>query len=531
MRIKEIRADKFKRFTNLTIKNIPQSAKLVVLLGPNGCGKSSLFDAFKTWHKIRAYGYGENDGYYKKEQEDDRPAYDLVKIDFHEDISETRQDEMKNYFYFRTAYRNSPLIDVSAIQKIDSPLEIPDNKKMIDNDICINDDYQRLVSQTMDKLFDSQNDTKQVREIREEILGRVRESMSRMFPDLLLSGIGLPTEKSEFYFDKGITKKYGYEKLSGGEKAAFDLLLDLAIKSDFYENTIYCIDEPETHIHTSLQAKLLRELFVVIKEPSQLWVATHSFGMLKEAKKLSEEYPGQIIFLNFDGYDFDDEVLLEPTGCDSTLWDKMIEISLDDYATLLTPQTIVFCEGTSQGRKRKDFDANCYKNIFNRTHPDTLFYSLGSCNDIEKDKNAVVSFIKSLSPDSKIIRLIDCDDRSDDEVAELDNNGIKVLKKRNIEGYLLDDEVLFKWCDVSGHPELKDRIKDIKAQRLHESIERGNSEDDLKSAANVICTDIKKEFNLTRCGNNGENIMRDTISKIITEDMNIYKQLEQDIFE
>lgn len=41
----------------------------------------------------------------------------------------------------------------------------------------------------------------------------------------------------------------------------------------------------------------------------------------------------------------------------------------------------------------------------------------------------------------------------------------------------------------------------------------------------------KKEFNLTRCGNNGENIMRDTISKIITEDMNIYKQLEQDIFE
>lgn len=106
-----------------------------------------------------------------------------------------------------------------------------------------------------------------------------------------------------------------------------------------------------------------------------------------------------------------------------------------------------------------------------------------------------------------------------------------MLKKRNIEGYLLDDEVLFKWCDVSRHPELKDRIKDIKAQRLHESIERGNSADDLKSAANVICADIKKEFNLTRCGNNGENIMRDTISKIITEDMNIYKQLEQDIFE
>lgn len=47
MKIKEVHIDKFKRFTNLTIKNIPQNAKLVMLLGPNGCGKSSLFDAFK----------------------------------------------------------------------------------------------------------------------------------------------------------------------------------------------------------------------------------------------------------------------------------------------------------------------------------------------------------------------------------------------------------------------------------------------------------------------------------------------------
>lgn len=56
--------------------------------------------------------------------------------------------------------------------------------------------------------------------------------MSRLFPDLLLTGIGLPTEKSEFYFEKGTTKKYGYEKLSGGEKAAFDLLLDMVIMNE-----------------------------------------------------------------------------------------------------------------------------------------------------------------------------------------------------------------------------------------------------------------------------------------------------------
>ena len=54
--------------------------------------------------------------------------------------------------------------------------------------------------------------------------------------------------------------------------------------------------------------------------------------------------------------------------------------------------------------------------------------------------------------------------------------------------------------------------------------------DDLKSAGNDICTELKKLFQIKQCGNNGEFIMRDTISKIITEDMEVYKALENDIF-
>lgn len=530
MKIKEVHIDKFKRFTNLTIKNIPQNAKLVMLLGPNGCGKSSLFDAFKTWYRIRGYNYGSDDSYCKKDRKDIRNSYELVNIDFYENISNKSQEDIRQYFYFRTAYRNSPYITVTSIQKVNSPLENADDKKMIDNDSCVDDDYQRLVAQTINKIYDTGNDNKPVKDIREEILGKIRKSMERLFPDLNFAGIGLPTEKSEFYFEKGITKKYEYEKLSGGEKAAFDLLLDLVVKTDFYNDTIFCIDEPETHIHTKLQAKLLNELFNIIEDNSQLWIATHSFGMMKEAKKLSEEYPGQVIFLNFDGYDFDEEVILEPSECDSTIWSKMLEISLDDYATLLTPNTIVFCEGTTKGRKRKDFDAKCYTNIFGKNHPDTLFYSLGSCNDIEKDKNAVIEFICRLAPNAKIIRVVDRDDRSEEQIAELMEDGIKVLSERNIEGYLLDETVLEKWCEIEDQKDKIDEVKEIRRKRLEESIERGNAPDDLKSAGNDICTDLKKLFKLKQCGNNGEYIMRDTISKMITEDMEVYQSIERDIF-
>ena len=55
MKLKEIHLKKFKRFTDLTITAIPSSARLVVLVGPNGCGKSSVFDAFKVWQLWKGY--------------------------------------------------------------------------------------------------------------------------------------------------------------------------------------------------------------------------------------------------------------------------------------------------------------------------------------------------------------------------------------------------------------------------------------------------------------------------------------------
>lgn len=402
---------------------------------------------------------------------------------------------------------------------------------MIENDFTVNDNYQRLVAETLSKVFAKEYDSVKVEELREELIGKIRKSIKNLFGDLELLEIGMPTDKPEFYFRKGITEKYSYEKLSGGEKAAFDLILDLVVKSEFYEDTIFCIDEREAHIHTKLQATLLKELYDLIPEEGQLWVATHSFGMLKEARKIAERNPSEVVFLNFDGYDFDDVVEIEPSRCDETVWNKMLEITLDDFASFLTPETIVFCEGTNQGRKRKDFDARCYSIIFKEKYPNVLFYSLGSCNDIEKEKNSVVEFASKLSPDTRIIRLVDRDDRSEEEIADLEQKGIKVLKRRHIECYLLDDEVLWAWCTENGMENKMDEVANIKQKSMADSIQRGNAIDDIKSASNDICTKMKKLLGLTKCGNNGETIMRDTVSKLLTQDMQVYKELEKEIFQ
>ena len=47
MRIKRVRLRGFKRFDDLTIDLGDAPARFIALVGPNGCGKSSVFDAFE----------------------------------------------------------------------------------------------------------------------------------------------------------------------------------------------------------------------------------------------------------------------------------------------------------------------------------------------------------------------------------------------------------------------------------------------------------------------------------------------------
>jgi predicted ATPase len=50
MHLLELQVKSFKRFTDLKVEGLSSSARLIILAGPNGTGKSSFFDALKVWH-------------------------------------------------------------------------------------------------------------------------------------------------------------------------------------------------------------------------------------------------------------------------------------------------------------------------------------------------------------------------------------------------------------------------------------------------------------------------------------------------
>lgn len=209
--------------------------------------------------------------------------------------------------------------------------------------------------------------------------------------------------------------------------------------------------------------------------------------------------------------------------------DYPIDISPSDNSIKKrTDNYIIFCEGNSEGTKNKNFDEKCYTKIFSAEFPNAVFCSVGSCNDIETNK--LFEVIKKVNPYTTIIKLIDRDDRSPEEIKELKAQGITVLSLRTLESYLLEDEIIEKLCTTCNKPEKTDEIKAIRAKALKESINRGNPVDDLKSAAGLFFTETKKALHLTKCGNNTATFLRDTMAPLITQDTKTYKLLRKDIF-
>lgn len=536
MKIKKITIKDFRRFTDLTIERIAPSVKLVVLLGRNGSGKSSLFDAFSeaaVYAKHKVYDW--NNAYHSKNGvkiDNAIQGWPNLHCEFHDSsIVYPVQKYRPKDFYFRTAYRFDAIAQSKGLQKLPSVLEDShDPRMMINLDTRVADNYQRLVSNSLGALFepgDSNNVTRI--ELRDTYIRKIRESMIRVFGDLVLEGPGRPLDDGTFLFKKGMSHGFKYMNLSGGEKAAFDLLLDIVLKAEAFDDTVYCLDEPELHMHSSLQGRLLDEILKVLPDKCQLWIATHSVGMIRKAKELYENDPAKVAFLDFSDRDFDQPQTLCPIEPSRALWQKAFEISLGELVSLIAPQKIFLCEGQKKilgARRNPDFDSRCYNKIFAKEFPDVQFVSVGGCNDVESNAKMAKAILKECVSGVEVRTIYDCDDRSQTEIADVQAKGGVVLSLRDIENYLWDDEVLKKLCESISNPIAFSAIK----QKKDELMRGIMPSDDVKQISGQLYVAIKSLLNLRQCGNTHESFARDTLAPLITSDMEVYKLLRKDIF-
>ena len=539
MKIKEIKLEGFRRFKNLTIKDIPEETRLVVMIGPNGSGKSSVFDAL---HRFR-YRSGQilgsvPDSYLIKidlseeafeEQEAEEPEFEEPEVKFHTDPQDDI-DTLRKSVHMRSAYRNDALdSSYRYLSKTNPLIQELRFRRLAENDQTVASNYDRILGPWIERMSGRKKTGEGADEIEDDLYGELRDVIRELFkdPQLTLTGMGNPKNGKIFEFDKGTSQGFSYENLSSGEKSALDLILDIIVAKFEFNDTVFCIDEPEAHIHTKLQGPLLDQLYKLIPVNSQLWIATHSIGMVRKAQDLWREGKNKgkdlVVFLDFgrEDLDFDNPETIKPTPPDPNFWERVYEVALGDLAELVITERTAFCES-------RGFDSECYHNIFFNRYSDLTFEPIEGKGNVIKSVKAANRALGKIAKNAKVIGIIDGDTATSGDRKRGAEEGIRILSRKTIESYLLDDEVLKKLCEDHGK---SDKISDLLAAKQKALDKHGlKPTDKLKLIVQDIhgaAQNILKSVNL---GINQKSFMMDILAPCIQPGMNVYEELHKDIF-
>ncbi len=534
MRIKKVQLKNgYKRFHDLTIDLGSEPKRIIALVGPNGCGKSSVLDGLlfhnNSFNRIGNKSYLD----YKYHSMEQIPNYDYrnVIIDFESgEYYRVRDEKTKigkenTIFSFRSPYRYNSNLKVAESR---ATSEIRHNNYgatfSSDLDDKMEENYRRLYIKYNKYLNDSDSTPSQAKL---KIIGDLNSSLKNCL-DLEITSIGsIEANEGTLYFSKiDHPTNFEFNVLSSGEKEVVDILLDLYLRAEEYNDTIFLIDEPELHINTSVQKKLLIEINNLIGTNCQLWVATHSIGFLRALQEdLKDEC--QILYFNKNINWASTTQILTPIRKTLTNWKEIFETALDDLTGLVSPKRIIYCEGMdrpSVSGQEKGFDAKVFNNIFGEKYHDTLFISSGGNTELDQRSEIALAILTKVFSDIEILVFKDRDvssgkinDENDRQVyLQTNPQNYRIMKRWELENYLFDKEVLKSYCIANSlvfdEPEYDKFVLNIIDQNVKDNITR-----------------IKNYCGITTSIN--ADMFKLALSKFVTEEMDVYKELEHCIFE
>ena len=534
MKIKKIQLKNgYKRFLDLTIDLGENPKKVIALVGPNGCGKSSVLDGILF--QANPWGHLGDKGPkgYEYHSMNRAPSFDhtnvviqFVEGDFRSVLSKKQESgKGKTIFSFRSPYRYNNSLKVKesrATQEI--RLNHYGASSSCDLDDKMEENYRRLNIKYNKYLHDMDCTPSQAKK---KIIGDLNSSIKNCL-SLEISSIGnIDASQGTLYFKKSDHPiEFEFDVLSSGEKEVVDILLDLYLREDEYNDTIFLLDEPELHINTAIQKKLLVEINKLIGENCQLWITTHSIGFLRA---LQDELRDECQIIQFkDGVNLaSTPQRLFPIKKTISNWREIFEIALDDLSHLVSPKKIIYCEGKDRpgkNGKERGLDAQVFNNIFSEKYHEVLFVSSGGNTELDQRSDIALAILTKVFPVIEIHVLKDRDISSGKKTTQSDREiylqtnpkSHRVLKRWEIENYLYDKEVLKNYCaenglifDESSYDEL---VVDVENQDLKDETGR------IKNFCGITTSINPEKFKLN-------------LSKCIREDMAVFSQLEECIFD
>ena len=456
MKIRQLQLKGFKRFDDLTIDLGESPARVVALVGPNGCGKSSVFDAFEEKLKdVKGANAQEPAWFFHKFSfhPDDALRTDAYnkRLAIHITFAGGTQTVTKKSFHIRSAYRFTPSLNVSNITT--QPPILDDSRRphsSVAIDARLQENYERLLGLAYDE-FESGKKTGD--EVRIELLGRINALLEDVLEVRVASIGNVRAGKGQLYFDKSDAKSFPYQNLSSGEKEVIDIVVDLVVRRPEFDDTIYGIDEPELHLNTAIQRKLLVAIEKLIPADCQLWVATHSIGFLRA---LQDDLADKCAVLDFSEKNyFQGTHRIKPIEPSRTHWQRIFSTALDDLVGLIAPERIIYCEGRPDPAATGDeqgLDAIVYNEAFGKKYSNTIFISSGGTQQVKANGSLALKILNKAFTGVELLLLHDRDTRTDEQRAEWIAAAPhhRMLIRREIENYIFDADVLHAYCASKG---------------------------------------------------------------------------------
>ncbi|MCY4638266.1 MAG: AAA family ATPase [Acidobacteria bacterium] len=428
MNVTRLRLENFKRFTDLTIdlSSCAGAPKLVLLIGANGSGKSSVFDAFEylsAQHKgddalYKGEAYEKFSSYLKKDPAAEMSAacafgggFEVRRSNGSSPTTPPTGWDVKSAFYGRSSFRTVPELRATP-QSVDVGADPDRPRRFIEFDTRFDADVARI---TEDLLRDFWGKDFASDAIKARFVEPINDALARVFGNGSATALrltqmipALGKRPADIRFRKGQSEVH-YDLLSSGEKEVFNILLNLFTRREHFPNAIYFIDELDVHLHTQLQHALIREVVEHwIPDYSQLWTASHSLGFIEYAGDAADA-----AIIDFDDLDFDRPQVLAPAPKSPAIFD--IAVPRDSALKVFPNQTLVICENQ---------DALLYNAI---QLPGLLFVGA-------RDKNAVGLQIRT---NDEFRGLMDRDFLGSDEIEELrrEQPNLFVLGYYSLESY------------------------------------------------------------------------------------------------
>jgi energy-coupling factor transporter ATP-binding protein EcfA2 len=418
MRITGLQIKNFKRFTDLTIEAIPKEAKLVLLIGSNGSGKSSIFDALDFLAKPYR-GEGIDALYYTKnglQPEVGITFDDLSKIDSTNHDAQVQNKLRK--FIGRSSIRIVPRISNNGnIDIIKNNRDAP--ASFIDQDTRFNNDLFMYIQEIDNALREPvfRGKSADTLKIFHDFINPLNTSLINILGGDASTTIQIvefqnaTTQSSgKLIFEKG-NSKINYDLLSHGEKQVVTLLLNFIVRRSYYQDAIIFIDEMDCHLNTVLQYRLLEEIVTIwIPDTAQLWTASHALGFIDFARKSDHAS-----ILDFDLLNFDIPQTITPQTKDSL---EVYEVAIPKIMLfdILKGKKLVVCENQNDE----------YYNLLQI--PDTIFVGLKDSRDV----------FLNVKRDTRYHSLRDRDFLNDSEISKVKAAypNHHVLKYYDFENYL-----------------------------------------------------------------------------------------------